>query len=324
MPKPVTSNLTDESKLAGDLDLAEAAGLSLKNKKAELLEALNAALQREQDLKNSKYDPVAEAKTRETERKIQETRKNVEANVFSTELNQKFRDLEAALVAEETKLKELYGIEAEIESLTAAVNASQAVLEKFESEKQQQMRELDQKLANLEADYAEKSRLLKQEREREAEEYDYNLKRERAIDRDDWQAEKSKREQILAEKEMKTLELLKEAEEKSAHIKSLEEQIEKLPEQLEAEYARGRTEATAELNREHKFATELLKKDYQSQLDRQSDQITALTQELQKLTAEKDTALEKLDRAYAQVKDMATRTVEASGGVKILNNDQHT
>ena len=30
---------------------------------------------------------------------------------------------------------------------------------------------------------------------------------------------------------------------------------------------------------------------------------------------------EKLDKAYAEIKDMATRTVEANGGVKILGNN---
>ena len=38
---------------------------------------------------------------------------------------------------------------------------------------------------------------------------------------------------------------------------------------------------------------------------------------------EKDSLLSKLDQAYLQIKEMATKTVEATGGVKILGNNQN-
>ena len=46
-----------------------------------------------------------------------------------------------------------------------------------------------------------------------------------------------------------------------------------------------------------------------------------LKAEVEKVTNEKISMQEKLDHAYNQIKDMATKTVEATGGVKILGNN---
>ena len=43
--------------------------------------------------------------------------------------------------------------------------------------------------------------------------------------------------------------------------------------------------------------------------------------EVTKANAEKQAMQAKLDQAYNQIKEMATKTVEATGGVKILGNN---
>ena len=97
--------------------------ITLKNTKAEILEALNEALEREKDLQKVKYEPEKEEKQRKQEKAIEETRENVEQKIFSDELNSKFENLEIAIKAEEEKLKELYGIEKELSNLVVVVNA---------------------------------------------------------------------------------------------------------------------------------------------------------------------------------------------------------
>ncbi len=42
---------------------------------------------------------------------------------------------------------------------------------------------------------------------------------------------------------------------------------------------------------------------------------------MNRVSTEKDSLQQKLDQAYIQIKDMATKTVEATGGVKILGNN---
>lgn len=74
-----------------------------------------------------------------------------------------------------------------------------------------------------------------------------------------WEDEKAKRELELAKKEDDVATLLEEAEKNAEHLKELEEKVNEIPSLLEKEYARGRKEATAEVEKENKYATELLK-----------------------------------------------------------------
>ena len=97
--------------------------ITLKNTKQEILDALNEALLREKNNAKMKSDPVAEEKKRKSEVAVSETKKNVEQNIFSAELINKFKDLEFAISEEEEKLKNLYGIEKELNNLTLVINA---------------------------------------------------------------------------------------------------------------------------------------------------------------------------------------------------------
>ena len=65
----------------------------------------------------------------------------------------------------------------------------------------------------------------------------------------------------------------------------------------------------------------MLKKDFEGIVARQNDKIEALQEEITKIAAEKAALQEKLDHAYTRIKDMATKTVVATGGLKILGNN---
>ena len=308
--------------------------ITLKNTKVEILEALNEALEREKELEKAKYNPQKEEEKRKKENAIEVTRENVESKIFSDELNNKFKDLETAIEAEEEKLKELYGIEGELGNLVVIVNAGKDYMARLESEKETKTEELNNKIKELEENYNSKKEALekeynlkamnlKVERDREIEEYNYKIKRDREIANNKWEDEKNEREKVLKEKELKTDELLKEAELKAEHVKELETKVEEIPELLQKEYERGRKEAIAEIQKENKYTTELLKKDFQNTIDRQNDKIETLKEDLQKYNSEKEALQGKLDQAYNQIKEMATKTVEATGGVKILGNNSN-
>lgn len=306
--------------------------ITLKNTKTEILDALNAALEREKNIAKAKYEPEKEEKAKKVEKAIEVSKENVEQKIFSDDLNNKFKDLELAIAAEEEKLKNLYGIEKELCNLVTVINAGKDYMIELEETKKLRADELNNniqnleetyklKMSELEKEYETKSQALKTERSREIEEYNYKLKREREIANNKWDDEKQERENALAQKEMETLKLLDEAKAGAQHLADLEEKVNGIPSLLEKEYARGRKDATSELEKEHKFATELLSKDFQNTIDRQADKIASLEQELNRTNADKDTLLAKLDQAYLQIKEMATKTVEATGGVKILGNN---
>ena len=85
--------------------------ITLKNTKQEILDALNAALEREKNIAKIKSNPAEEEKERKVKAAVEETKKNVDTNIFSNELINKFKDLEIAIQTEEEKLKNLYDID---------------------------------------------------------------------------------------------------------------------------------------------------------------------------------------------------------------------
>ena len=306
--------------------------ISLKNTKAEILDALNAALEREKNMAKVKYEPEKEEKAKKVEKAIETSKENVDKKIFSEELNNKFKDLELAIEAEEEKLKNLYGIEKELNNLVVVINAGKDYMNDLEYSKKEKTEELNNNIKELEKvyqtkkdelnqEYEQYAKKLKIERDRELEEYNYKTKREREISNNKWEDEKKEREINLAKKESELNKLLDEASEKAEHLKELEDKVKDIPDLLEKEYNRGKKEITEELKKEHNYEIELLKKDFQNTIDRQNDKILALQEIVKKSDEEKNSLQNKLDQAYNQIKEMATKTVEATGGVKILGNN---
>lgn len=306
--------------------------ITSKNTKAEIYEALQEALKREKELSKIKSDPVKEEKQEHVKEIVEKTKINVEQNIFSVELNNKFKELEEAISLEEDRLKNLYAIEKEMQDITIAVNAGKDCISKIENEKQQKLIELENKIivlentfkeksTELQKEYDEKSKSLKIERERENEEYTYRLKRERERENNSWEDEKTKRELELAKKEQDIDALYNEANSKIEYLKELEEKVSKIPELLRAEYERGKNEIEEKLNIEYEHQRILSQKDYESAINRQKDKIEALNNELSKAIKQIGNLQEKLDNAYMEIKELATKTVESASGVRIIGNN---
>ena len=307
--------------------------ITLKNTKAEILEALNQALEREKNINKTKSDPQKEEVERKKKESISESKENIKQNIFSDELITKFKNLEMAIEALEEKLKNLYGLEGELNNFTLVVNAEKDFLADLEIKKKVETEKLETSIRELEAEYkkknkeleeeyATKAKALKLERDREIEEYDYKLKREREIVNNKWEDEKKIREVNLRNLEDEAKKKLKEVTEKETYLKELEQKVEGIPEMMLKEYERGRKEATAELKKEQEYQTELLKKDFQNTIDRQADKIKSLEGELEKISALNVSMQDKMDKAYVEMKELATKTVEANGQVKIFSNNQ--
>ncbi|MEG1009598.1 MAG: hypothetical protein RSE41_03740 [Clostridia bacterium] len=97
--------------------------VSLKNTKAEILDALNEALEKEKNIATIKSNPEKEEKEKLLSKAIASSKINVEQKIFSDELNNKFNELEKSIEAEEEKLKNLYGVEKELQNITLVINA---------------------------------------------------------------------------------------------------------------------------------------------------------------------------------------------------------
>jgi len=303
--------------------------ISMKNTKAEMLDALNAALARAQAAESGKLNPVKVEKEKTEAKAVQSTKSAVEQNVFSVELNNKFKDLQLAIATEETRLQELYGVSTELQKLALVIETGRERQTHIDNENNAKIEDASSLLENLKAEYSRKkaelqeefdalTKKLKTERAREAEEFQYNLKRERDKENNAWVDEKISRESALAKKEEFAQSILVDAQAKAEHIKTLESKVEDIPALIEAEKKTAAEAACAELTRKHEFTVALAAKDYQNSLDRQNDKITYLEKELDTTNKTNAALQNKLDKAYTELRELATKTVESASGVKII------
>ncbi len=211
------------------------------------------------------------------------------------------------------------------------MNTGKDLMAELETKKKKETIKVEEEIKELEEEYKQKANELAHEYdlkskslkvERELEEYEYKTKRERELDKNKWEDEKKVREATLSQMEAETKKLLDDAKEKEKYIKELEVKVAEIPDLLTKEYEKGKKEVSIELEKEHKYQLELLKKDYQNTIDRQNDKIEALKLEIEKASSLNLTLQEKMDKAYQELKELATKTVEANGGVKILANNQ--
>ena len=229
------------------------------------------------------------------------------------------------------ELQNLYGIEAKANSLVAIINAHKdkeaELKEKFKAEEATLMadmaaqeealnsdiKELEKKkedlIAATKAEHDELKKELDKQRKREAEEYNYDLKRARQLEEDKWTDEKNARENELAKREAAVKADEQELAEKTAYIEEL------VQEATEEGVKKGKADA----DKSNAFEVRALKQknDYDVQI--LEDKVNRLELEVDSLRNEKADLQMKLDDAYAQMRDLAAETVKSTGGVKILN-----
>lgn len=298
--------------------------ISMKNTKAEILDALDAALKRAEMAERARLNPEKEEKERTEKRAVESAKKAVEQNIFSKELNEKWGDLQAAIAAEESRLQELYGVGREVQNLALAIEAGRDRIAAIEAERSEKEEASKRSLENLKTEYEQKSaelqaehdtyvKKLKVERTRENEEYQYNLTRAREKENNAWADDKAAREARAAE-------LLADAESKAGYIRSLEEKAENIPSLIASERESAITSTTESLKREHAHQSALAEMESENAVVRLEDKVTFLEKQLAGSNKTVEVLQGKLDKAYSEMRDLATKTVESTGGLKIIGN----
>ena len=305
--------------------------ITLKNTKAEILNALNNALKRAEATEKTKLDPEKVVKEQVEKKAIETTKKAVEQEIFSKELIDKFHNLQIAIAAEENRLQELYGVDSKLQKLALVIESGNECIARIKAEeltitkeKQDNLQALDtqfnQKKQELQFEYDETSKKMKIDRARENEEYQYNLARKREKENNAWSDEKKARELALLKQEQDAKTLLAEAESKIEYIKTLEAKVENIGALLEKEKQAAIKTVTTSLNMEFEHKSILAEKDYKNSISRLEDKVFYLEKELNVSNELVITLQNKLDKAYTELRELATKTVEFTGGVKILGN----
>lgn len=308
--------------------------ITIKNTKAEILEALNNARKHADAIEKGKLNPEKTEKAAIDKKAVDSAKKAVEQNIFSKELNDKFNDLQTAIACEEARLQELYGVGNELQKLALVIEAGKELAFEMETDKnikienaksslKQLKSEYDQKNAELSAEYETAVKKLKLDRSREAEEHQYNLTRTREKENNAWTDEKTAREAALFKREEQAKALLTEAESKSDYIKILEDKVENIGSLIETEKKTAVDFVTGTLQREFEYKTALTEKDSKNTVTRLEDKITYLEKELDVSNKSVAALQNKLDKAYAEIRELATKTVESASGVKIIGNTEN-
>lgn len=317
------------------------AEITMKSTKAEIMEAYKAAVEK-LDSKNAMIDdPAKEAAAKLKVEVVKSADATAKEDIFNPEIIKKYNDLTDAIEIKQIELDELYGIETKANAMAAMINAYK--------EKNEELKEAQAaKEAALEAELGEKKAVLETEieilkqqkqevmdsinteakakedeiklaRSREEDEYAYNLKRNRKAANDKWEDEKAAREKVLELRETAALEKETELNAKADYIKELETKVEEIPTLIAAATEEGIKKGKADADKSNAFEVRALKKDAEYQKQLLEDKIERFANDLANTRAEKVELQQKLDDAYAQMTELAARTVESTGGVKILN-----
>lgn len=249
-----------------------------------------------------------------------------------------FEEVKAAIEIKKNELKELYGVEEALLNLATVVNSQNGMRVKYEEEyaaaKAKAQAELDELTAQIKTTEAafrsrikEEEAAIKASRSNEQAEYDYNLKRTRKIADDQWEDEMSaKRKALDNEIEKKTCELEEvekdilrrqnEVAVREQKIDTLEEQVAGIPALVTAATEKAYAEAEASAKKSYSFETMMLKKDNEGKVALLENKISTLEANASRDAATITDLQNKLDAAYAEMKDMATKSIEGASNNK--------
>lgn len=317
--------------------------LTMKNTKQELYDAYMAQKKQLETRSAMKDDPVVAQENKRKAAVLVSADEVAEMDILSPGVVQQYKDLREAIDVKKAALKDLYDIEAEASSLVALINAHK--------DKEQELRDKYKKLSDdLETEYQEKKSLkendlleleikkeevlnmtasenkalvaeLDKSRKREKEEYEYNLKRERKIAEDKWNDEKAAKEKALAERESSIAETEAELAAKEEYIEDLERKVSEIPALIEAATNEGIKNGKADADKSNAFEVRSINQKNEYEQAALRDRVTRLESDLAASNAKNDVLQEKLDAAYAQMRELAAETVKSAGGVKIIGNE---
>ena len=314
-----------------------------KSTKKEIMEAYQEALTKLNLRDSMKDDPVREAVKEREAVVMADAAEIVNAGILNDDYLDKYNKLTEALSLLDKRIKERYEIESELNSLTALINSHKdmeitkeeeykILKEKLANEMSEKKAELQAEITALEQQKKEKIMEIKidsdavtaqiiKDRQRAEEEYSYNLKRQRKLENDTWKDEKAAREKELAENEKIVADKEAVLDKELEKIEDLKEQVCRIPEKIEEAKEEGIKKGKTDADKSHVFEVRSLKQQYEYEQKLADDKIQRLEAAVEDGRSKIAELQSKLDNAYAKMNELATNTVQANGGVRILTSD---
>lgn len=316
--------------------------LTMKNTKQELFDAYSEALKKVEEVKKMKETPADVAENKRKVAVEENAAQAVESNIFSDEITRQYEDLMETIENKQKELQELYDIEVEASSLAAIINAAKEkdyqLEEEFKAKREKLMAEHKELIKVYEAELddlisqkdsvreevraarAEEIAKVKQERQREEEEYGYNLTRQRKIENDKWEDEKAEREKVLNAKEEAADNMFVEAESKLDELERLREKVAEIPELIANAEKEAKELGQKEAAKEYGYKKTMYEKEKAYEIAKLEDKVSMLEEKLGLEESKTATLQSKLDDAYSRMNALASETVKANGAVRIVSS----
>jgi len=245
----------------------------------------------------------------------------------------RFVELQQAIDVQASSLKEIYGIQAEAESLTALINAQNEKKDAFEIEMERRKDELDavmnetkqrwkKEQEEYEAARKENEALLKKGRQREEEEYAYNLQLVRKKDADAYATKKATLEKELMEKKIAVDNELSEREaavaSREKELDDLRLRVEAFPKELEKAVKETEKGVTEKIELRYKYQTDLAAKEIEGERKLNKQIISALEGKIKEQEEQVKQLIHKADDSVAQVQKIAVKAIEGASAQRVF------
>jgi hypothetical protein len=249
----------------------------------------------------------------------------------------RYVQVQRAIVAKDSELKEIYEIQRSASTLTALIESHERQRAQFETElaemKKQLEREIEQTRAEWErekrqreAEAKERDAAEQKRREREKEEYRYAFAREQQQARDQFADEMARANKDLAERKATAEHELTERERavqaREDELAELRRRAEAFPAAADAAVAKAVKEALSRQQQDAAAREELLKREFAGERNVLTTRINLLEQTAREQAEQIARLQDRSDKAYGQVQEIAVRAIEGSANAKQLSSLQ--
>lgn len=289
--------------------------ITMKSTKEEIFKAFKDAEKLLSERTAIISTPEAESDKAMSQKVLEAAAADVESGVFSPELVEKFENLKAAIKLEEERLETCYGVKTELIDMTTAITAKKQAIMNLDAEVAQVVAAAEAEKMALREENVQLAEELKRTRAREAEEYEYNLKRTRQQELDEHEDRMSSLAKEQAAAEARLLALKEDAEK----LLAMQSRLDGIEDELNDMFEKGREAGEKEAGKEYGYKTAMAQKDHAYELRERDSAIARLEDEVAEKSQKIALLEDKLDAAYAQLRELATKTVESSGGLKVIS-----
>ncbi|MEW6207912.1 MAG: hypothetical protein AB1631_06065 [Acidobacteriota bacterium] len=331
--------------------------LSAANTKQEMLAAYNDLLKQLEEKRESDLKPEQKIEEKEVKRAVEVADSlstegivreagNLKAEVgralaqLSDKLEEqiaRYEEIKKAVEAKENELQEIYEIQKAASSLAALIEAQHLRRESFEEEMASRKEELEREIQSTRAEWEKEKKAHEAEkkerdtaeqrrREREKEEYLYGFNREQQLAKDKFEDEKARLErEIVLQREQMEREIAERERvvaQKEEELAELKKRVEAYPKEMEAAVSKAVKDAVQSAQAEAKNKEELIKKEFTGERNVLTTRIESLESTVKEQNEQISKLSQQLEKAYAQIQEIALKTIEGASASKSLESLQ--